>query len=94
MMSVQMLWNLHTIGNSRGQRMVDPIIMYQNYGTPSQAQVVNLQDKQIVFPEDDDSDIIIVNEDYNKNTIEEGRAESVKQDIGDLTETTTQEVKR
>ena len=74
--------------------MVDPVIMYQNYGTPTQAQVVNLQDKQIVFPEDDDSDIIIVNEDYNKNIIEESQAESVKKDVGDLTDTTTEEEKR
>lgn len=74
--------------------MVDPVIMYQNYGTPSQAQIVNLQNKQIVFPEDDDSDIIIVNEDYNRNTIEEGRVEAVKQDIGDLMDATTVEEKR
>lgn len=69
--------------------MVDPIVMYHNYGTPTQAQVVNFEDKQIVFPEDDDSDIIIVNEDYSKNTIDGGRVESVKENINELVETTT-----
>lgn len=77
-----MFWNFQTTGNSRGQRMVDPIIMYQNYGSPTQAEVVNLQDKQIVFPYDDDSDIIIVNEDYNKKTFE-------STDKSDMIETTT-----
>lgn len=70
--------------------MVDPIVMYHNYGTPTQAQAVNFEDKQIVFPEDDDSDIIIVNEDYNRNTIDGGRVESVKENINELVETTTQ----
>lgn len=84
-----MFWNFQGIGNSRGQRMVDPVIMYQNYGSPIQAQIVNLQDKQLVFPEDDDSDIIIVNEDFNRNTIEENGVESLKQNLGDLVETTT-----
>ncbi|XP_032522102.2 protein madd-4 isoform X1 [Danaus plexippus] len=81
-MQLQRFWNFQTTGNSRGQRMVDPIIMYQNYGSPTQAEVVNLQDKQIVFPYDDDSDIIIVNEDYNKKTFE-------STDKSDLIETTT-----
>ncbi|CAH2207848.1 jg27842, partial [Pararge aegeria aegeria] len=70
--------------------MVDPVIMYQNYGNPIQAQIVNLEDKQIVFPEDDDSDIIIVNEDFNRNTIEEDRMESLKEGIGDLVDLTTE----
>ncbi|XP_049881211.1 protein madd-4 isoform X2 [Pectinophora gossypiella] len=77
-----------TTGNSRGQRMVDPIIMYQNYGTNTRTKVINLEDKQIVFPEDDDSDIIIVNEDYNKNTIEDGTVERLKEDYGDTDEST------
>ncbi|XP_063833977.1 ADAMTS-like protein 3 [Ostrinia nubilalis] len=82
-----------TFGNSRGQRMVDPIIMYQNYGVPSKTRVINLEDKQIVFPEDDDSDIIIVNEDYNRNydynrnTIEDTTAQELKE-VNDI-ETTT-----
>ncbi|CAG9568728.1 unnamed protein product [Danaus chrysippus] len=83
-MQIQMFWNFQTIGNSRGQRMVDPVIMYQNYGTPTQAEVVNLQDKQIVFPYDDDSDIIIVNEDYNKKTFD-------STEKSDMIETTTLE---
>lgn len=61
-----MFWNFQTLGNSRGQRTVDSIIMYQNYETPIKTRVVNFDDKQIVYPEDDDSDIIIVNEDYNR----------------------------
>ncbi|KOB77866.1 ADAMTS-like protein 1, partial [Operophtera brumata] len=69
-MQLQMFWDFQTIGNSRGQRKVD-VIMYQNYGVPSKTHVINLEDKQIVFPEDDDSDIIIVNEDYNRNHYEE-----------------------
>ncbi|XP_039752542.1 protein madd-4 isoform X1 [Pararge aegeria] len=89
-MQLQMFWNFQRIGNSRGQRMVDPVIMYQNYGNPIQAQIVNLEDKQIVFPEDDDSDIIIVNEDFNRNTIEEDRMESLKEGIGDLVDLTTE----
>ncbi|GBP79725.1 Protein madd-4 [Eumeta japonica] len=52
---------LQTFGNSRGQRMVDPLVMYQNYESPL-TRVVSLQDKQLVFP-DDDGDIIIVNDD-------------------------------
>ncbi|CAK1547829.1 unnamed protein product [Leptosia nina] len=75
-----------TTGNSRGQRMADPVIMYQNYGAPTRTHVINLDNKQIVFPEDDDSDIIIVNEDYNRNTIEDGREGN---DVGDLVESTT-----
>lgn len=51
--------------------MVDPLIMYQNYGTHSKAKFLNLEDKQIVFPEDDDSDIIIINEDYHKNSLDD-----------------------
>ncbi|XP_061705546.1 protein madd-4 isoform X3 [Cydia pomonella] len=90
-MQIQMFWNFQGFGNSRGQRMVDPLIMYQNYGTPIKAHIINLEDKQIVFPEDDDSDIIIVNEDYGKNTIDEVRVENLKED--DDLETTT-EVKR
>jgi hypothetical protein len=57
--------------------MADPIIVYQNYGVPS--KVVNLRDKQIVFPEDDDSDIIIVNEDYNRNKIEDATTRTLKE---------------
>ncbi|KAJ0171985.1 hypothetical protein K1T71_012748 [Dendrolimus kikuchii] len=66
-MQLQMFWNFQTLGNSRGQRTVDSIIMYQNYETPTKTHVVNFDDKQIVYPEDDDSDIIIVNEDYNRH---------------------------
>ncbi|XP_053620196.1 protein madd-4-like isoform X4 [Plodia interpunctella] len=81
-MQIQTFWNFQTFGNSRGQRMADPIMMYQNYGFH---HVINLEDKQIVFPEDDDSDIIIVNEDFNTNSIEEER---VKYD--DNVDTTTE----
>lgn len=70
-----MFWNFQTIGNSRGQRKVD-VVMYQNYGVPTKTHVINLEDKQIVFPEDDDSDIIIVNEDYNRNH-NDGRVENL-----------------
>ncbi|KAI8423839.1 hypothetical protein MSG28_012849 [Choristoneura fumiferana] len=76
-----------TTKNSRGQRMVDPLIVYQNYGTPIKTHVINLEDKQIVFPEDDDSDIIIVNEDYSKNGIEEERVQNLK-DTDDVEVTT------
>ncbi|CAB3237803.1 unnamed protein product [Arctia plantaginis] len=76
-----------TLGNSRGQRTVDSIIMYQNYGVPNKAHIINLRDKQIVFPEDDDSDIIIINDDYNRNNLmEDGRVESLK----NFEETTTE----
>ncbi|XP_038218162.1 protein madd-4 isoform X2 [Zerene cesonia] len=87
-MQIQMFWNFQTLGNSRGQRMVDPVIMYQNYGTPTKSEVINLDNKQIVFPVDDDSDIIIVNEDYNRNTIEEDYGKTQK-DAGDIVESTT-----
>ncbi|CAH2058374.1 unnamed protein product, partial [Iphiclides podalirius] len=90
----EMFWNFQTIGNSRGQRMVDPIAMYQNRVTPLKTHIVNLQDKQIVFPEDDDSDIIIVNEDYNRNTIEEGIVESVREDLHGLVEDTTEHTEK
>lgn len=72
--------------------MADPIIMYQNYGTPSNTRVVNLQDKQIVFPEDDDSDIIIVNEDIQNRIVsfEHIGAENLKEDFDDV-ETTTEQ---
>ncbi|XP_072946588.1 protein madd-4 [Epargyreus clarus] len=90
-MQLQMFWNFQTgIGNSRGQRMIDSVIMYQNYGTPTKTRVVNLEDKQIVFPEDDDSDIIIVNEDYNRNTIQESRVEHLKEDMSEMVESTTE----
>nr|XP_021208563.1 protein madd-4 isoform X1 [Bombyx mori] len=69
-MQLQMFWNFQTVGNSRGQRTVDPILMYQNYGSQTN-RILNYEDKQIVFPEDDDSDIIIVNEDYAKQTYKE-----------------------
>lgn len=65
-----MFWNFQTVGNSRGQRTVDPMLMYQNYGSQTN-RILNYEDKQIVFPEDDDSDIIIVNEDYAKQTYKE-----------------------
>lgn len=84
-----MFWNFQTLGNSRGQRMADPIIMYQNYGVPSKTHILNLEDKQIVFPVDDDSDIIIVNEDYNRNTIEDVTTENTKEDYNYI-ETTTE----
>lgn len=83
-----MFWNFQTTRNSRGQRMVDPLIVYQNYGTPIKTHVINLEDKQIVFPEDDDSDIIIVNEDYSKNGIEEERVQNLKD--SDNVEVTTE----
>ncbi|XP_073960715.1 ADAMTS-like no long nerve cord [Choristoneura fumiferana] len=86
-MQIQMFWNFQTTKNSRGQRMVDPLIVYQNYGTPIKTHVINLEDKQIVFPEDDDSDIIIVNEDYSKNGIEEERVQNLK-DTDDVEVTT------
>ncbi|XP_075985885.1 ADAMTS-like no long nerve cord [Anticarsia gemmatalis] len=86
-MQLQMFWNFQTLGNSRGQRTVDSIIMYQNYGVPAQAHVINFEDKQMVFPEDDDSDIIIINEDYNRNMYEEGRVESLKHFAETTTET-------
>lgn len=70
--------------------MVDPIIMYQNYGTPTKTRVVNLQDKQMMFPEDDDSDIIIVNEDYNRNSIENNAVENLREDFEDTTDITTE----
>ncbi|CAG4995382.1 unnamed protein product [Parnassius apollo] len=82
------IMQIQTLGNSRGQRMVDPVVMYQNHVSPTKTHVVNLRDKQIVFPEDDDSDIIIVNEDYNRNTIEEERVESLKEDLYHLVDTT------
>ncbi|CAG9792565.1 unnamed protein product [Diatraea saccharalis] len=66
--------------------MADPIITYQNYGVPS--HIVNLEDKQIVFPEDDDSDIIIVNEDYNRNSIEQNTVQNLKE-LDDIESTTT-----
>ncbi|KAL0860686.1 hypothetical protein ABMA27_010029 [Loxostege sticticalis] len=88
-MQFQMFWNFQTLGNSRGQRMADPIIMYQNYGVPSKTHILNLEDKQIVFPVDDDSDIIIVNEDYNRNTIEDVTTENTKEDYSYI-ETTTE----
>ncbi|KAI5644724.1 immunoglobulin i-set domain-containing protein [Phthorimaea operculella] len=88
-MMVKSIWNFQTIGNSRGQRMVDPVIMYQNYGTHAKTQVVNLKDKQMVIPEDDDSDIIIVNEDYNKNIIEQ-KVDSMKEYFEDSTELATE----
>lgn len=78
-----MFWNFQTIGNSRGQRKVD-VVMYQNYGVPTKTHVINLEDKQIVFPEDDDSDIIIVNEDYNRNRYG-GRVENLMEHEGDST---------
>lgn len=78
-----MLWNFQTIGNSRGQRTVDSLIMYQNYAVPTKTHVVSIDDKQIVFPEDDDSDIIIVNEDYNKPVYHE-RVESLNKDSEDI----------
>lgn len=53
--------------------------MYQNYGVPTKARVINMEDKQIVFPEDDDSDIIIVNEDYHRNVIGDAPVESLKE---------------
>ncbi|XP_037301247.1 protein madd-4 isoform X4 [Manduca sexta] len=84
-MQLQMFWNFQTIGNSRGQRTVDSIIMYQNHGTPTKTRMVTMNDKQFVFPEDDDSDIIIVNEDYNKHF--DARVENLKED--DI-ETTTE----
>lgn len=64
--------------------MADPVITYQNYGGVTKTIVVNLEDKQIVFPEDDDSDIIIVNEDYSRNSIEAREPESLR----DFEETT------
>ncbi|XP_068624023.1 protein madd-4-like [Battus philenor] len=87
-MQIQMFWNFQTLGNSRGQRMVDPIVMYQNHLSPTKAQVLNLRGKQMVFPEDDDSDIIIVDED-NKNTIDDPKVESLKEHVYELAETTT-----
>lgn len=60
--------------------------MYQNYGVPTKTHVINLEDKQIVFPEDDDSDIIIVNEDYNRNHYE-GRVENLIEHVEDDTTT-------
>ncbi|XP_026315930.1 ADAMTS-like protein 1, partial [Hyposmocoma kahamanoa] len=83
-MQLQSFWNFQTIGNSRGQRMADPVLSYQNYGGATRTIVVNLEDKQIVFPEDDDSDIIIVNEDYSRNSIEAREPESLR----DFEETT------
>lgn len=80
-----MFWNFQT-GNSRGQRTVDSIIMYQNYGVPTKSHFFKIDDKQIVFPEDDDSDIIIVNEDYNRNVIRHMPVESLQ----NLDETTTE----
>ncbi|XP_063897140.1 protein madd-4 [Helicoverpa armigera] len=85
-MQLQMFWNFQGLGNSRGQRTVDSIIMYQNYGVPAKTHVINMEDKQIVVPEDDDSDIIIVNEDYNRNVIRDISVESLK----DFGETTTE----
>lgn len=61
--------------------------MYHNYGTPMKGQIVNLDDKQIVFPEDDDSDIIIVNEDYSRNAID-GQIRWREDDDDDLLSTT------
>ncbi|KAL4719844.1 hypothetical protein ACJJTC_014427 [Scirpophaga incertulas] len=84
-----MFWNFQSLGNSRGQRMADPIVVYQNYGIPS--HVVNLQDKQIVFPEDDDSDIIIVNEDYHRNNIDEFASSTLKE-FDEFEITTTESV--
>ncbi|XP_059062707.1 protein madd-4 isoform X1 [Achroia grisella] len=85
-MQLQMFWNFQTLGNSRGQRMADPIRMYQNYGLHS--HILNLEDKQIVIPEDDDSDIIIVDEDFNSNTIEEGKVDELKNELDDDITTT------
>lgn len=79
-----MFWNFQTSGNSRGQRMVDPMIMYENYDKPIKTRVVNLIDKQLVFPVDDDNDIIIVNEDYSPNSIEIDQFKEVgEEEIGD-----------
>ncbi|KAH9635716.1 hypothetical protein HF086_011106 [Spodoptera exigua] len=82
----EMFWNFQGLGNSRGQRTVDSIIMYQNYGVPTKSHFFNLEDKQMVFPEDDDSDIIIVNEDYNRNVLRDVPVENLK----DSEETTTE----
>lgn len=62
--------------------------MYQNYGVPTKTHVITLEDKQIVFPEDDDSDIIIVNEDYNKH-MQDVTVENLMEHV----ETTTEENK-
>lgn len=42
--------------------------MYENYEKPIKGKIINLHDKQLLFPDDDDNDIIIVNEDYSRNT--------------------------
>ncbi|XP_041971374.1 protein madd-4 isoform X2 [Aricia agestis] len=85
MMQLQTLWTFQTITNSRGQRTVDSV-MYENYGPPIQTQVINLPDKQLVFPQDDDSDIIIVNEDYHKTNFNE---RNHIDDADEIVETTT-----
>ncbi|XP_045540256.1 protein madd-4 [Papilio machaon] len=77
------------LGISRGQRMVDSISVYQNHVAPTKTHFVNLDDKQIVYPEDDYSDIIIVNEDYIRQTIERAGQNNFKEDVYDLIETTT-----
>lgn len=59
--------------------------MYQNYGVPTKTHVISLDDKQIVFPEDDDSDIIIVNEDYNKH-MQDFRVENLVEHFETTTE--------
>lgn len=51
--------------------MADPILSYHNYGNSIKARVINLDDQQLVFPVDDDNDIVIVNEDVNGNIIDE-----------------------
>lgn len=84
-MQLQMFWNFQGLGNSRGQRTVDSIIMYQNYGVPTKSHFFNLEDKQMVFPEDDDSDIIIVNEDYNRNVLRDVPVENLKESSEETT---------
>ncbi|KAG7296503.1 hypothetical protein JYU34_020277 [Plutella xylostella] len=82
---LQMFWNFQTFGtNSRGQRMADPLLLYQKYGTPMKGQIMNFEDKQIVFPEDDDSDIIIVNEDISRNTIDSSENKMTKDYVDDI----------
>ncbi|KAM3958734.1 LOW QUALITY PROTEIN: ADAMTS-like no long nerve cord [Aphomia sociella] len=77
-MQLQIFWNFQTLGNSRGQRMAEPIMMYHNYETRS--HVIQLEDKQMVIPDDDDTDIIIIDEDFNSNTIEEPQVVQKKED--------------
>lgn len=47
-------------------------------------QIMNFEDKQIVFPEDDDSDIIIVNEDISRNTIDSSENKMTKDNVDDI----------